>query len=91
MLFIIECFQRIKTSSPTFFIKLRKAMIVLGLIITCARILIGTGTIQFSPFINQWLQYGFNQSLIVIGTVTGFSFLPIDGNEATDDTRKKIS
>lgn len=74
--FIIEFFQRLKTSSPAFFIKLRMAMIVLGALILGGNFLLSENVFAISQSTKDLLSAAADQALIIISTVTGMSFLP---------------
>lgn len=74
--FIIEFFQRLKTSSPAFFIKLRIAMIVLGAIILCGKFLVTQNLFDLNQTTKDLYSAAADQVLIIISTVTGMSFLP---------------
>ncbi|PZF73894.1 hypothetical protein [Taibaiella soli] len=74
--FIIEFFQRLKTSSPAFFIKLRIAMIALGVLIVTGNFLVSQNLFAINQATKDVLTAAADQLLIIISTVTGMSFLP---------------
>lgn len=74
--FITEFFERIKSSSPEFFIKLRIAMIVTGAILIGINFLATQNVFNISDATKTILTTACNQALIIIGTITGTSFLP---------------
>lgn len=82
--FIIEFFERLKTSSPAFFIKLRMAMIVLGVLILGGNFLLSENVFAITQSTKDLLTAAANQLLVIISTVTGMSFLPKAGTKASD-------
>jgi hypothetical protein len=89
--FFIEFFQRIKSDTPIFFVKLRIAMIVSGIIIIVVQLLLGLGIINSDPFAAKLLGSIFTHSLVVIGTVTGVSFLPTkDPTLISDEVKQAV-
>lgn len=89
--FIIQLFKRVRSSSPQFFIKLRISMIVLGVLVIIAKLLMGEGIISVSPELQLTLSKVFTESLIVISTVTGVSFIPTsDANLIDNDVKNAV-
>ena len=74
--FIIEFLQRLKSRSPAFFFKIRIAMIISGAIITCIQLLLIYKAVHVTSQLYSILTNVLNQALVIIGTVTGVSFLP---------------
>ena len=84
--FIIEFFERLKTSSPAFFIKLRMAMIVLGVLILGGNFLLSENIFALNQSTKDLLTAAANQLLVIISTVTGMSFLPKAGSKTANDS-----
>ncbi|XZF16128.1 hypothetical protein ACTHGU_08315 [Chitinophagaceae bacterium MMS25-I14] len=74
--FIIEIFKRIRSDSPAFFVKLRIAMIISGVLLAAFRVVTGNGLLQIAQNIRSISDPIITQALVVISTVTGVTFLP---------------